>query len=90
MINVKILGTGCPACRSMLNDVNRIIAHNGWKIDVEYVQDLERIMAYGVLSTPVLVINEKVVMVGHRGSSRIEQVLRETVKTQVSNTSSPR
>jgi len=76
-MNVKILGTGCPYCRSMYNDVTRIIARNGWKIDVEYVQDIERIMSYGVMSTPVLVINEKIVMVGNRGALKIEQALRE-------------
>lgn len=82
-MNVKILGTGCSACRSMFNDVTRIIARNGWKVDVEYVQNIEQIMAFDVMSTPVLVIDEKVVMVGHRGSSKIEQVLREAVSMQV-------
>ena len=77
-MNVKILGSGCPACKSMYNDVNRIIARNSWQdIEVEYVQDIEQIMSYGVMATPVLVINEKVVMVGQRGTSKIEQALRE-------------
>ncbi len=77
-MNIKILGTGCPSCRSMYNDVNRIIARNGWQgIDVEYVQDIRQIMSYGVMATPVLVIDEKVAMVGHRGAAKIEQTLRE-------------
>ncbi len=77
-MNVKILGMGCPACQSMYNDVNRIIARNNWQnIDVEYVQDIEQIMSYGVMATPVLVINEKVVMVGQRGASKIEQALNK-------------
>ena len=77
-MNVKILGSGCPACKSMYNDVNRIIARNNWQgIEVEYVQDIEQIMSYGVMATPVLVINEKVVMVGQHGATKIEQALRE-------------
>jgi predicted DsbA family dithiol-disulfide isomerase len=77
-MNVKILGSGCPSCRSMYNDVNRIIARNQWQgVDVEYVQDIQQIMSYGVMATPVLVVNEKVVMVGHRGSTKIEDVLRK-------------
>jgi small redox-active disulfide protein 2 len=84
MMDVKILGSGCSACRSMYNDVTRIIARNGWKIEVEYVQDIERIMSYGVMATPVLVINEKVVMVGHRGPSKIETLLRNEIDSQVS------
>jgi len=66
----------------MYSDVTRIIARNNWKIDVEYVQDIVQIMSYGVMSTPVLVIDEKVVMVGHRGPSKIEQALRTTVNSQ--------
>ena len=76
-MNIKILGTGCPFCRSMYNDVTRILARNGMDATVEYVQDIERILSYGVMSTPVLVIDEKVAMVGHRGATKIEQALRD-------------
>jgi predicted DsbA family dithiol-disulfide isomerase len=67
----------------MYNDVTRILARNGWEVEVEYIQDLEKILACGVMATPVLVVDEKVAMVGHRGSSKIEQILREAIKTQV-------
>ena len=83
-MNVKILGSGCASCKSMYNDVTRIIDRNGWKVEVEYVQDITQIMSYGVMSTPVLVIDEKIVMVGHRGSSKIEQALRNAFSVQVS------
>jgi len=76
-MNIKILGTGCPSCRSMYNDVTRILARNGMDATVEYVQDIERILSYGVMSTPVLVIDENVAMVGHRGATKIEQALRD-------------
>ena len=83
-MNVKILGIGCPRCRSMYNDVTRIITQNGWKVEVEYVQDITQIMSYGVMGTPALVINEKVVIVGHPGSSKIEQALRNEMDPQIS------
>jgi len=77
MTTIKILGSGCSSCKSMFNDVNRIIARNGWQdMDVEYVQDIQQIISYGVMSTPVLVIDEKVVMVGNRGAAKIEQILK--------------
>ena len=80
-MDVKILGTGCAACQSMYNDVNRIVERNGWQgVNVEYVQDIPRITSYGVMSTPVLVINEKIVMVGHRGTTKIEHALRKGVE----------
>lgn len=80
-MDVKILGTGCAACQSMFNDVNRTIERNGWQgVNVEYVQDIERIMSYGVMATPVLVVNEKVVMVSHRGTTKIEHALRKGIE----------
>ena len=77
-MKIKVLGSGCSSCKSMYNDVNRIIARNGWQgIELEYVQDIQKIMAYGVMSTPVLVIDEKIVMVGHHGAKKIEQIFRK-------------
>ena len=75
-MDVKLLGAGCASCRRMVSDVDRLVARLRLEARVEYVTDVERIMAYGVLSTPALVIDEKVVMVGHRGAAKIEQVLR--------------
>jgi len=78
-MNVKVLGSGCASCKSMFNDVTRIVDRNSWNVEVEYVQDIARIMSYGVMSTPVLVIDEKVVMVGHHGLSKIEQALQNAI-----------
>lgn len=76
-MNVKILGVGCSVCQSMYSTVTQIIARENMKAEVEYVTDIEKILSYGVLSTPALVINEKVVMLGYRGARKIEQALRE-------------
>ncbi len=76
-MQVKILGTGCPACQSMYNTVVQIVDREKMEAEVEYVKDIERILSYGVLSMPALVINEKVVMLGYRGASKIGEVLRE-------------
>jgi len=61
----------------MFADVQKLVVRLNLDARVEYVTDMERIMAYGVMSTPVLVINEKIVMVGYRGATKIEQALRE-------------
>jgi small redox-active disulfide protein 2 len=80
LMEIKILGSGCPACQSMHNDVIRIIERTGMVADVEYVQDIPRILSYGVMSTPVLVIDEKVVMIGHRGAKKIEEMLQRSAE----------
>lgn len=83
-MHVKILGAGCSTCRSMYNDVTRIVDRNGWKIEVEYVQDITQILTYGLTSIPALVVDDKVVMIGHRGARQIEQMLRTEIDSQVS------
>lgn len=75
--SIKVLGANCGACRNMYNAVTRFVAREGLDVEVEYVQDVERILAYNVMATPVLVVNEQVVMIGFRGAAKIEQAIRE-------------
>ncbi|GAB4524789.1 MAG: hypothetical protein Fur0018_08650 [Anaerolineales bacterium] len=77
MHTIKILGTGCPTCKRLLDDVERLVASNNWPAQVEYVTDIAAIMAYGVMSTPALVVNEEVVAVGHPGPAKVAQLLQE-------------
>jgi len=76
-MDIKVLGAGCASCKSMFLDVQRLVARLKLDARVEYVTDMEKIMSYGVMSTPVLVIDEQVVMVGHHGARKIEQALRK-------------
>jgi small redox-active disulfide protein 2 len=64
MKKVKILGSGCATCNQLVDAVNAVIAKEGINAVVEKVEDLQQIMAYNVMSTPALVIDEKVVCKG--------------------------
>lgn len=61
---IKVLGTGCPSCRKLDANVRAAISEAGIEASVEKVEDLQKIMEYGVMSTPALVIDEKVVSKG--------------------------
>jgi small redox-active disulfide protein 2 len=61
---VKILGTGCPKCKKLEEFVRKAVAELGITVEVEKVTDLDKIMDYGVMMTPALVIDEKVVSSG--------------------------
>lgn len=61
---IKVLGTGCPKCKSMVNVVNEVISENNIVATVEKVEDIMEIMQYNVLSTPVLVVDEVVTIKG--------------------------
>ena len=79
MTTIKVLGTGCVTCKRLLEDVKEMVTKNNWQAQVEYVTDLPTIMSYGVMSTPALVVNEKVLMTGHPGATKVEQALKHEV-----------
>ncbi len=79
MTNIKVLGTGCVSCKRLLADVKAMVAKNNWQAQVEYVTDLPSIMAYGVMETPALVVDEKVFMTGYPGAAKVELALRQVV-----------
>jgi len=61
---VKILGTGCKRCSNLEEMVRNIIKENKIDAIVEKVTDLQEFIRYGILATPGLVINEKVISSG--------------------------
>jgi small redox-active disulfide protein 2 len=63
-MTVKILGGGCCNCKNLEKITINALAELNIAADVEKVQDMQQIMSYGVMRTPALVINEKVVLFG--------------------------
>ncbi|MCX7736916.1 MAG: thioredoxin family protein [Candidatus Kapabacteria bacterium] len=63
-MNIKILGTGCAKCEALEKKVRHIVEAQGINAEISKVTDLKQIMSYGVMMTPGLVINEKVVSFG--------------------------
>ncbi len=64
MIEVKILGTGCANCKATQRLVEEVLAATGVQAHVEKVEDIASIMRYGVMSTPGVVVDGKVVHAG--------------------------
>lgn len=63
-MNIKILGTGCAKCHRLEQLVREVAAELGITADFEHVTEMPKIMAYPVISTPALVINEQVKVSG--------------------------
>ncbi len=64
MKSVKILGPGCPKCKRMEALVREYAAKTGLELDIEKVEDMERIMQYDILRTPALVVDGEVKLSG--------------------------
>ena len=63
--HIKVLGSGCATCKQLETVVREVVAESGVDATVEKVEDIQQIMAYNVLSTPVLVVDEEVKCSGY-------------------------
>ena len=63
-ITIKILGTGCPKCKTMTRLVQEVVHENNIDATIEKVEDIMDIMTFNVMSTPALVINGMVTIKG--------------------------
>lgn len=61
---IKILGTGCPKCKTLEDKVKKTVSELNIDAEISKVDDIMDIMAYGIMRTPGLVIDNKVVMSG--------------------------
>ncbi|KJA10050.1 glutaredoxin [Acidovorax temperans] len=64
MLKIKILGSGCANCKKLEAVARDAATTSGVEADFEKVTDMQAILAYDILSTPALVINDKVVASG--------------------------
>ena len=84
MPTVKILGSGCANCQRLTNLTEQALSELGVEAQVEKVTDYAAIAAYGVMSTPALVVDEQVVMAGRiPGLSSLKDTLVERLGAAV-------
>ncbi|HEX2935089.1 MAG TPA: thioredoxin family protein [Bacteroidales bacterium] len=61
---IKVLGTGCANCKNLEKATQLAISELGINAQIEKVEDIQKIMSYGVMRTPALVIDEKIALYG--------------------------
>ncbi|MDO5390736.1 MAG: thioredoxin family protein [Eubacteriales bacterium] len=62
--SIKILGAGCKSCHEQYENAKTAVRAMDLSVEVEYITDMEKVMEYGVMSMPAIVVNEKVVSMG--------------------------
>ncbi|WP_196594081.1 thioredoxin family protein [Pectinatus sottacetonis] len=63
-MEIKILGMGCAKCQQMYKAAEQAVKETGVKAEITKIEDIKKIMEYGVMTTPALVIDKKVVVAG--------------------------
>ena len=77
-MEIKVLGPGCSNCKTLEKAVINALAELDIAANVSKVEDIVKIMEYGVMSTPALVINEKVIFSGRIPSpSDLKEILNK-------------
>jgi len=68
-MKIEILGTGCSKCKTLYENVKMAVEESGKNAEIVKVEEIQKIMAYGVMSTPALVIDGQVKFSGKVASS---------------------
>lgn len=61
---VKVLGIGCGSCKKLEQNVDEAVKELGIDVEVQKVEDIQKIMTYGTMSIPALVVDDNVVSAG--------------------------
>lgn len=61
---IRVLGSGCASCHQLYENTKAAVKNMGLNVDVEYITDMERVMEYGIMRMPALVVNENIVAMG--------------------------
>jgi small redox-active disulfide protein 2 len=77
-MNIKILGSGCANCKKLQAVTEEVVKEMNVITNIEKVEDIQKIMGYGVMRTPAIVINEKVKSFGRiPGKDEIKKFIQD-------------
>ena len=62
--SIKVLGAGCKSCHEQYENAKAAVQALGLNVEVEYITDMGKVMEYGIMSMPAIVVNDQVVSMG--------------------------
>jgi len=81
-MKVEVLGSGCPTCKKLYNITQEVISEMGDDLELEYITGLKgtsRIIELGAMSGPILVVNNKIAMIGFSpDKKKIKEAINKT------------
>jgi len=85
-MKIKILGTGCPNCKRLEDNVKKVLEELKVEAVVEKITDIMEIMSYGVMGTPALVVDEVVKVYGRVPDT--DEIKKLLENSEINNSSS--
>lgn len=82
-MKIQVLGSGCTTCKKLFELTKKAVEELNLKTEVEYITDIQKIVAMGLMQSPVLVVNDKPVLVG--STSDIEKIKGLISKGEATN-----
>lgn len=77
-MTIQVLGSGCPTCKKLFETTKKIVADLGFEAEVEYINDISKMVEMGVMQSPVLAVDGKPVLTGGGHSEEdIRKILKE-------------
>lgn len=75
---IKVLGAGCKSCHQQYEYAKEAVKNSNLPIEVEYVTDMQKIMEYGVMSMPAIIINNEIASMGRvLKTAEVEKLLQK-------------
>jgi small redox-active disulfide protein 2 len=80
-MTIKILGSGCPKCQQLEANAKKAVEELGFKdVKVEHIYDVEKIIEMGIMVTPAMAIDEKIVVAGKIPSvEEIKEIIKQNL-----------
>ena len=80
-MQIQVLGSGCATCKKLFDLTKKAVEELGLKMDVDYITDVQKIVDTGLMSSPVLAIDGKPVLVGRVPEvEAIKQIIAGSIK----------
>lgn len=80
-MKIQVYGSGCPSCKQLYELTKTAVAQLAIKADIEYIDDITKIIELGVMQSPVLVIDGKIAMLGSASLEKIKEIISKPACT---------
>ena len=79
-MKIEVVGSGCATCKKLFEIVQKAVSELKMDVKVEYVTDIQRIVAMGLMQSPVLLVNNKPALVGFTSDiEKIKKVIQDNL-----------